>query len=240
MASVLCAALLLFGVLPTVAFAQPGPPGHWEGTVHLPNRQNQIAVDLAKDNQGVWIGIFAQPTLKVWNFPLREIKVDDKRVKFRLILFGASNVPTFDCGLENPALMSCTLTDYSLRGPVSVRMKRTGNAKVDLPKPSPAVTAELEGTWEGPLDTPAGTIPIVIHFKNQGRTVKATVDTPGPNSTQLPITDVVQSGSAIEFQSRITRARFKGVMNKESTSIAGEWSRPGASLPLTFKKLPSK
>ena len=227
---------LISVVLLTAGFAQtgPGPAGHWEGTVQLPDRELQIVVDLAKDDKGAWIGAFAQTTQNVRNVPLADIKVADSSVKFR-IAAGGGNAPAFDCNLENPTSMNCNLSTPG--GTLAVPMKRTGEAKVDLPKSSPAVTAELEGNWEGSIDTPNGTLRIIVHFSNQqDKTVKATLDSPDQNSADLPLTDVVQKGSAVEFQLRLVNGGYKGTLNKEATELSGEWTQGGNSVPLVLKK----
>ena len=70
--------------------------------------------------------------------------------------------------------------------------------------------------------------------------MKATLDSLDQNSTDLPLTDVVQNGSAVEFQLKLVNGGFKGTLNKEATQLAGEWTQGGSSLPLTLKKSPSK
>lgn len=223
------------------AFAQTGPAGpagHWEGAIQLPDRDLQIAVDLAKDDKGAWIGAFAQTTQNVRNVALADIKVNDKSVKFQ-IAAGGSNAPDFDCTLEGPTAMRCTLTTPG--GSVTSAMKRTGEAKVDLPKSSPAVSAELEGNWEGTIETPNGSLRLVVHFANQpDKSVKATMDSLDQNSMGLPLADVVQKGSAEEFQLPLVNGGYKGTLNKEATQMAGDWSQGGASLPLILKKSPAK
>ena len=237
MRSLLHLALLICASL-TAAYAQTGPAGHWEGAIQLPDRELQIAVDLAKDDKGGWTGAFAQVTQNVRNVPLADIKVEDKSVKFR-IAAGGGNAPDFDCTLESPTAMKCTLTTPG--GSVTSALKRTGEAKVELPKSSAAVAAELEGNWEGSVDTPNGTLRLVVHFANQpDKTVKATLDSPDQNAMGLPLTDVVQTGSAVEFQLRLVNGGFKGTLNKEATQMAGEWSQGGGSVPLTLKKSAAK
>ena len=236
MSSRLHLAPLICALLPA-AFAQTGPAGHWEGTVQVPNREIQITVDLAQDAKGSWIGTFSQNQSGP-SVPLADIKVADKNVKFRLAVGGA-NAPDFDCNLENPASMPCTLNTPD--GSLTTTVKRTGEAKVELPKLGPAVSAELEGNWEGSLETPGGTLRLVVHFKNQpDKTVKATLDSLDQNSTDLPLTDVVQTGSAVEFQLRLVNGGYKGTLNKEATQLSGEWTQGGSSLPLALKKSPSK
>ncbi len=238
MASLSHVAPLIFGVFLTAAFAQSGPAGHWEGTVQLPDHDIQIVVDLAKDDKGAWNGAFSQTTQGVRNVPLADIRVDDKSVKFR-IAAGGSSAPEFDCSLESPTSMRCSLTTPG--GSVTSSMKRTGEAKIELPKFSPAVAGELEGKWEGSIETPNGTLRLVVHLKNQpDKTVKATMDSLDQNSMDLPLTDIVQKGSAVEFQLRLVNGAYKGTLNKDATQLEGEWSQGGASLPLILKKAPSK
>ncbi len=158
-------------------------------------------------------------------------------MKFRIA--GGTNSPDFDCSLENSNSMRCTLNTPG--GSLTSTMKRTGEAKVDLPKSSPAVSGELEGNWEGTLDTPNGALRLVVHFKNQpDKTVKATLDSLDQNSIDLPLTDIVQKGPAVEFQLRLVNGGYKGTLNKEATQLVGEWTQSGSSMPLTLKKSASK
>jgi hypothetical protein len=227
--------LLRLALLPCgLAFAQTGPAGHWEGALKLPDREIQIAVDLAKDDKGAWIGAFAQKTQNVVNVSLAEIKVEDKSVKFR-ISAGGPSAPSFDCTRETAAVLHCTVNGPG--GSLDATLKRTGEAKVELPKSSPAVSGELEGNWEGAVETPNGNLRLVVHFKNQpDKTVKASLDSLDQNSSDLPLTDIVQSGASVEFQLRLVNGSYKGIMNKEGTQISGDWSQSGGVLPLILKK----
>lgn len=205
--------------------------------MQLPDREIHIVVDLAKNDQGGWNGAFSQ-TDGVSNVPLADIKVDDKSAKFR-IGAGGQNAPNFDCALESATAMHCTLTTPG--GSVAAAMKRTGDAKIDLPKSSTAVAAELEGDWEGAIDTPNGALRLVVHFRNQpDKTVKATMDSLDQNAMDLPLTDVVQKASAVEFQLRLVNGSYKGTLNKDATQLEGEWTQGGGSVALTLKKAAKK
>ena len=232
MASLLRVAPLIFAVCLTPCFAQTGPAGHWDGALQLPDREVSIALDLARNDKGAWVGTFTQTAQNV-TLPLTDIKIDDKSAKFR-VAAGAS-APDFDCALESSTSMRCTVAAGG--GSLTAPMKRTGEAKVELPKANTAVAAEFEGNWEGAIDTPNGSLRIVVHFKNQpDKTVVATLDSPDQNASDLPLTDVVQQGSALEFQLRLAGGGFKGALNKEATQIVGEWSQGGGSTPLVLKK----
>jgi len=113
--------------------------------------------------------------------------------------------------------------------------------KVELVKTSPAVSAELEGDWEGVIDTSGGGIRAVVHFNNQpDKTVKATLDSPDQGAMGLLLTDVVQKGSSVEFQLRMAKGAYKGELNKEGTQITGQWIQGSAPAPLNLKKTSAK
>jgi len=238
MASLSHVAPLICGAFLTAAFAQTGPAGHWEGTLQVPDREIHIVLDLSKNDQGAWSGAFSQAD-GAHNLPLADIKVDDKSAKFR-IAAGGANAPDFDCALESAAAMRCTLNTPG--GSVTASMKRTGDAaRIEPPKPSSAVAVELEGDWEGSIDTPNGALRLVVHFHNQpDKTVKATMDSLDQNATDLPLTDVVQKGSALEFKLPMVGGAYQGTLNKDATQLEGKWTQGGAALPLTLKKAAKK
>jgi hypothetical protein len=218
------------------ALAQTGPAGHWEGAIQLPDREMPITLDLVKDAKDAWTGAFGQPAQNVRNVPLSNVKYDGKRLTFNI--GNGPQTPTFDCGVENAALQ-CTASNA--QGSVPANLKRTGDAKIETPKASTAVSRELEGDWEGTIDTPNGPIPLVIHFQNQpDKTVKGTLDSPQQQAMALELTGIVQKDTAVQFELPMVGGSFKGTLNKEGTSITGDWSQGGGSLPLTLKKKAAK
>jgi hypothetical protein len=78
-------------------------------------------------------------------------------------------------------------------------------------------------------------------LKNQpDKTVKGTLDSLDQNAMDLPLTDVVQKGSAVEFLLSLVNGAYKGTLNKDATQMEGEWSQGGVSLPLILKKAAAK
>jgi hypothetical protein len=112
----------------------------------------------------------------------------------------------------------------------------------EAPKASPAVSAELEGDWEGAISMMGGSgLKVIVHFKNQpDKTVKATLDSPDQGATGLALTDVVQKGASVEFQFRGAKGAYKGELNPEGTQIAGQWTQAGNATPLNLKKATTK
>jgi uncharacterized protein YciI len=113
--------------------------------------------------------------------------------------------------------------------------------KVEVQKANPAVSAELEGDWEGTIDAMGHSLRVAVHFKNQpDQTVKATLDSPDQGATGLALSDVVQKGSSIEFQLRMAKGSYKGELNKEATLITGQWTQGGNPSPLNLKRVTAK
>ena len=213
-----------------VAVAQTDFSGHWEGTVDVPNGPTRLALDLAKNEKGVWVASLGVPEQKMTGLRVTDISVAGSEVRFAAPDLPGS--PTFEL----------TLADGKLKGALLVQalslvleMQRTGDAKVDIAPPSPAVSKELEGDWEGALSLPDGqSIPLAFHFKNQpDQTVEATIDSPSQGARGLPLKAVAQKGAVVEFAVGVGGS-YKGTLNKEGTEIAGEWTQRQAAAPLTL------
>ena len=214
-----------------LAVAQTDFSGHWEGTIDVPSGPTRLALDLAKNEKGVWVASLGVPEQKVTGLRVTEINVVGSEVRFAAPDLPGS--PTFEL----------TLADGKLKGALLVQalslvleMQRTGNAKVDIAPPSPAVSKELEGDWEGALSLPNGqSRAIVIHFKNQpDQTVEATIESPTQGVQGFPLKEVVQKGVVVEFAVQAVGGSYRGTLNKEGTEIAGQWTQRSGAAPLTL------
>jgi hypothetical protein len=223
---------LLAGALAAAsAVAQTDFSGHWEGAADVPAGPTRLALDLAKNAKGVWVASLGVPERGVTGLRVTDISVAGSELRFAVPDLPGS--PTFEL----------TLADGKLKGAVLVQalslvleMQRTGDAKVEIAPPSPAVSKELEGDWEGAISLPDGqSRPIVIHFKNQpDQTVKATIESPSQGVQGFPLKEVAQKGAVVEFEVLAVGGRYKGTLNKEGTEIAGEWTQRLAAAPLTL------
>jgi len=119
---------------------------------------------------------------------------------------------------------------------LALEMQRTGDAKVEIAPPSPAVSKDLEGDWEGALSLPNGqTRRSSSMFKNQpDRTVEATIESPTQGVQGFPLKEVAQKGAVVEFAVQAVGGGYKGTLNKEGTEIAGEWTQRQGAAPLTL------
>ncbi|MFB3825470.1 MAG: hypothetical protein ACE15B_01830 [Bryobacteraceae bacterium] len=213
-------------------FAQTGPAGHWEGTFKVNDREIGLALDLARNTRSEWIASMGVPSQNATGLVVTDLAVIGDSVKFVGVELMMSR---FDLTLAPDGTMKGTIS--SRQGSLPVEFKRTGEAKVQLIPPSPAVSKELEGDWEGSLQTPNRTLRVIFHFKNlPDKTVAATIDTPDTGAVRLPLNEVKQTGRDVEFGIRIAHASFKGKLNPEGTELAGQFTHEQENVPLTLRK----
>lgn len=224
----LCSAgvALLFASL---ACAQTGPAGHWEGVLTADNnREIGVTLDLAKNARSEWIASMGIPSENMTGLVVVDVAVDGNSLKFVGVELMMAK---FDLALVPDGKLKGTVTN----GPNSrpFEFKRTGEAKVELIPASPAVSQELEGDWEGSIGPPNGARRLVFHFKNQpDGTVAATIG----DDPRLPLNNVKQAGPKVEFGIKIGQGSFEGTLNKEGTEIAGQLIHDTNSMPLTLRK----
>jgi hypothetical protein len=223
--------LLSFALLAAIAFAQTDFSGHWEGAADVPAGPTRLALDLAKNAKGVWVASLGVPERKVTGLRVTDISVMGSEIRF--VAPDLPDSPTFELTLADGKLKGAVLVPALS---VELEMRRTGDAKLDIAPPSPAVSKELEGDWEGALSLPDGqSRPIVIHFKNQpDRTVEATIESPSQGVRGFPLKEVAQKGAVVEFAVQAVGGSYKGTLNKEGTQIAGEWTQRSGAPPLTL------
>ncbi len=222
------AALLIAPALP----AQTNLAGHWDGKFTPEGREITVTLDLAQNDKGVWIASMGFPAANATGLVVKDIAVNGKSLKFMAVELQMSIV---DVTLGENGKLTGTIS--SQRGSLPIEFTRTGEAKVELMAPSPAVSKELEGDWEGALQTPNGEMKLTVHFKNlPDKTVSATIDVPATNASNMPLNDVKQTGDKVSFGIKIAHANFQGTMNKEATEIAGQFGHDEQSMPLVLTK----
>jgi hypothetical protein len=219
-------------LLVSVVRAQTGPAGHWEGTFKANGREIGLGLDLARNAKSEWIASMSVPGENVTGLVVTDVVINGNSVKFVGVELMMSK---FDLVLEPDGRMRGSLSNPEATTPIE--FKRTGEAKVEPIPASPAVSKDLEGDWEGSLQTPGRAFRMLFHFRNQADgTVAATIDTPDSGGLGLPLNNVKQSGRKVEVGIRIAHATFQGTMNPEGTELAGEFTHEQNRLPLTLRK----
>ncbi|SPE39392.1 exported hypothetical protein [Candidatus Sulfopaludibacter sp. SbA3] len=212
--------------------AQGSPDGHWEGVITVNNRDVGLSLDLARNEKSQWTASMGVPAQNVTGLFVKDLAVSGKSVKFLAVELQMSTV---DLTLGPDGKLTGTVSNQ--RGSVPVAFQRAGDAKVELPPTSPAVSKELEGDWEGTLQAGSAAFQMVVHFRNQAdKTVSATIDISTTGAMGMPIAGVKQTGQKVEFDLKIARGSFRGTLNAEGTEISGQFTHEADTVPLILRK----
>ncbi len=215
------------------AFAQTptGASGHWEGAIQVPGQELKIEVDLAAVGEK-WEGTITIPVQGLKSFPLAAVTVQGDAVSFAMK--GVPGDPTFKGTLSKDAV--ALAGDFSQGGgSVPFSLARTGEAKIERPPASTAITTDLEGAWEGALDVDGKTLRLVLKLSNGsdgvGTGMLVSVDQGG---AEVPIAAVVQTGAHLKLLVPVVVGTYDGDL--EGAQLKGTWTQGPRTWPLVFTR----
>ena len=96
-----------------------------------------------------------------------------------------------------------------------------------------AKLADLAGTWKGDLMPPGGAaIPVVVHVNADGT---GSMDSPSQSAMGIPATDFQLEHNLFTFSVPSINGSYSGMLAADMSSIDGQWSQSGFTLPLVLK-----
>jgi len=192
-------------------------------------------VDLSRDASGKWIGSIDIPVHGVKGFSLSPLTVDGKAVTFGMK--GIPGDPLFKGTVSSdPRTISGDFSQGGTTIPFSLAWK--GEAKVEPPLKSTAITKDLEGSWEGALNVQGSTLRLVLDLTNGadgGAGVLTSVDQGG---AKIPVTQIAQADATVKLVVSGIGASFEGTV--ANGQIDGVWAQSGRQFPLVFKRATTK
>jgi hypothetical protein len=223
--------MAVFSMSTPLSVAQATAGGHWEGSIQVPGQELQVAVDLKGDGKK-WEGTIAIPVQGLKGFPLSEISVQGDAVGFAMK--GVPGVPTFKGTLSKDG--KSLAGDFSQGGgTVPFALTRTGEARFDPPPKSTPITADLEGSWEGPLDVQGKVLRLVVKISRQpDGTGTGTLISVDQGNAEIPIAAVQQAGAKVKLLVPMIVGTFDGELKEGQ--LAGTWSQGPGSWPLALKR----
>jgi hypothetical protein len=207
-----------------------GQAGHWQGSIQTPGPELGIIVDLAQDAQGAWTGAISIPDQNLKGFPLSDIVVNGKSVKFAMK--GIPGDPLFEGKLaEDGKTIAGPFTQGG--GAMTFKMTRAGDAAFAKSTP---ITKELEGNWEGTLDANGTQLRLITRLANKDGVGTGTMISVDQGGAEIPITAVIQKGTTVDLQLPKIGGSYLGELNKDATQITGEWTQGMGKFPLVLKR----
>lgn len=209
------------------------PSGHWEGTVETPNFGVEIEIDLAKNSKGDLAGTFGQPEQGVKGLPLSTVAVEGRSVRF--VVKADAEPATLEGVLSaDGKSISGDLAQAGYTLPFS--LTRTGDARIAPAPKSPPIGKELEGTWNGTLDTGSRQFRLILRMANQpDGTAMGTIVSADGSGIEVPLA-MTQKASRVAIDVPSVGASYAGLLNAAGTELAGTWTQGKPDLPLTFRR----
>ena len=216
------------------AMAQEDARGHWTGKLEGPNNQTiTMELDFDKAAKG-WIGSLSIPEQKLAGLSLESVDFQGGKLNFVLMKAGDKS-PGFTGKLSADG--NSITGEMSQGGGVTLplTLKRNGEAKVELPKSSPAVPKELTGKWEGTLE--AGmSLRLVLNIENNETGAIATLVSVDQGGAKIPVANIEHKDGKLTLKVTMVNGGYEGKLNKEGTTLTGDWSQNGNTLPLVFSR----
>ena len=95
----------------------------------------------------------------------------------------------------------------------------------------------IEGTWLGTLKFSGTELRIVFKIlKSTEGKLTATLDSPDQGAKDIPVEEVVFQNGHLRLDAKSINGLFEGDMKEDNSTIEGQWSQGGMSLPLVLKR----
>jgi hypothetical protein len=211
----------------------PDPSGHWEGLIHAPSGEVQVAVDVAFDDSGKLVGTFSNPGQHLNGFPLWNVAVEGRSVRLKL--------KTSDPGVQTFA-GTLSADGHSMSGDFLVSVyavpftfTRTGDARILAVPRSAPIDKAFAGEWGASLNVAGKDLPLALKLTNNADgTASAAWATASGVATPVRID---QQGRSLTLESTVTRVEYRGTLNSDGSVISGTFKEGESEQPLTFSRI---
>jgi hypothetical protein len=206
------------------------PTGHWDGTIQAPGMAIGFEIDFAKNDKGVLTGTVNLPGERIKGLPLTKVAIEGRSIAFH----ARSDQPMRG---ELSADGKTVAGDYLVQGnTLPFTMIRTGESKMAAAPRSAPVSRQLEGTWQGVLETHGVDMHLQLQVANlpDGTSTGRIVNL-DQGELELPVA-ITQKGASVTLDVTPIVSSYTGTLNAEGTELAGTFSQGANSTALTFRR----
>src|SRR5262245_48817799 len=219
---------LLLSLFVTVDANAQTVEGDWQGTIKANDLELRLRLHVTKDNTGALKATFDSIDQGATGLPLSSISLKDSTLKFELEEASASYEGKITA---DHTRITGTWTQGGGSLPLEfTRITVRAETKKRTPKPS-----DIDGDWEGALDTAGGKLRLVLHIITYEDGMTAELDSPDQNAFGVPVTTITRDGTKLKFEIKPISGSYEGEINPELTTINGNWEQ-GGSDPLVLKR----
>jgi hypothetical protein len=220
---------LLLSLFASVGVHAQTVEGDWLGTLKAGPAELRLELHIAKDEKGALKGTVDSIDQNAMGLPISSISLKESTLQFEIQVVNGSYEGKLS---EDRTKIQGTWSQNGGTFPLEFgRITARPDAKKKVLKPS-----DIDGDWEGTLDTGAGSLRLVLHIINYEDGLTAKLDSLDQNALGLPVTTIARNETKLEFVMKQIDSRFEGALNKEKTELSGTWSQLGNSFPLVLKR----
>jgi len=202
--------------------------GDWQGTLPANGSMVRVVLHVKADDRGGLTASLDSPDQGATGIRVASVSVANATLKFDVPAAGAAFEGKIDSAAER-----IVGTWSQGGGSTSLTFARPPAAsdKARVRKPS-----EIDGDWEGALNVGGTILRLVLHVVTYEDGMSATLDSPDQNARDIPVTSITRTGAIVQFELRQLQGSYRGTLDAARTTLDGDWSQAGNSLPLIFKR----
>ena len=201
--------------------------GDWQGTIKTGMGELRLVLHVAKNADGTLKASVDSPDQNAAGIAIDSITLEGNKLKFASTPLKAS----YEGTLKGADSINGNWTQGQ-KFPLD--FKKTTNPVKTVHRPAPP--SDIDGKWEGALDTPQGKLRIIFHLTNTEDGLMAVMDSPDQKVTGMPSTSVSRKGSSIKIEMRQISGYFQGKIDKNLEGMSGDWNQGPSGLPLQLKR----
>jgi uncharacterized Ntn-hydrolase superfamily protein len=203
--------------------------GDWQGTLKAGPAELRLVLHVSKDDKGNLKATLDSPDQGANGIPVTKITLAESMLSFEVQRIGGSFEGKVNAGATG---ISGTWRQLGSSLPLELARAAPVQTKNRVPKPS-----DIDGDWEGVLDTGGATLRLVLHIATFEDGVAAKLDSLDQAAAGMPVTTFTRKGTSVDFEMKQIAGSFSGTVDAALATISGTWTQLGNSRPLAFKRV---
>jgi uncharacterized protein len=201
--------------------------GDWQGTLTAGALELRLVLHIREGDGGRLKATLDSIDQGANGLPVTSISLKDSRLNF--------TVDSVHGSYEGKVNGDSTTIQgtWSQGQPLPLDFKKAASgATAERKKATPS---DIDGSWQGTIDTGAAKLRVVFHITNMQDGLMATMDSPDQGANGIPVTTVTRTGSTLVMELKQAGAKFEGKISTDLSTIDGAWTQGGGSVPLVLK-----
>lgn len=211
------------------ASAAPAIAGDWAGTLSVGTAELRLTLHIISAKDGSLTATLDSIDQGANGIPVNTVTLNDGKLNLTIDAVHG----TYE-GTVNKDASEIDGT-WSQGQALTLNFKRA-QPQAAGPAPKPAAPTDIDGTWQGTLQTGQKDLRILFKIVNMDTGLTATVQSPDQSPMWAPVTSVTRAGDNLTIVMKAFGAEYTGTVNAAKDTVTGTFSQGGGTLPLVLKK----